>query len=303
VAVLNGVAEELTGWKAEDAVGRPLSAVFNIINEQTRQPAESPVDRVLREGVVVGLANHTVLVARDGTERPVADSGAPIRDSGGAAMVGRMAGLKSRISLPRACPAGSRRRFMYLARDRGFRTPMRYLPGFLGLFRRLNEDRGFRCRQQQPPQAPQKVGASCPELLLRRPPRQPRQRRRHPRRIDRLTGIALLALLGMPSDEVARVCLSPCRLIAPPQLTSALTAHRTCAGDRPTEGAARNPSCRSHIAAAVAEERTPPSPPPSARRRFTGLLLPSPPLPSAPVNGSRHRDQVDLAQTAAEEME
>jgi len=62
------------------------------------------------------------------------------------------------------------------------------------------------------------------------------------------------------------------------------SAHRTCAGDRPTEGAARNPSCRSHIAAAVAEERTPPSPPPSARQRPTGLLLPSPPLPSTPVN-------------------
>jgi PAS domain S-box-containing protein len=79
IDVFNAVAEELTGWKADEAVGRPLDEVFHIINEQTRQPAVNPVERVLREGVVVGLANHTVLVARDGSERPIADSGAPIR--------------------------------------------------------------------------------------------------------------------------------------------------------------------------------------------------------------------------------
>ena len=54
--------------------------MFAILNEKTRQPVENPVERVLREGVVVGLANHTVLVARDGTERPIDDSAAPIRD-------------------------------------------------------------------------------------------------------------------------------------------------------------------------------------------------------------------------------
>ena len=83
VTVFNGVAEELTGWKAGGAVGTSIHEVFNIINEDTRQPAVSPVDRVLREGIVVGLANHTALVARDGTERPIADSGAPIRDANG----------------------------------------------------------------------------------------------------------------------------------------------------------------------------------------------------------------------------
>lgn len=83
VTVFNSVAEELTGWKGEEAVGRPLHEVFEIVNEDTRRPAPNPVDRVLRDGVVVGLANHTALIARDGTERPIADSGAPIRDASG----------------------------------------------------------------------------------------------------------------------------------------------------------------------------------------------------------------------------
>ncbi len=83
VTLVNGVAEALTGWKAEDALGRPLHEVFHILNEHSRQPVESPVERVLREGAVVGLANHTALVARDLTERPIADSAAPIRDADG----------------------------------------------------------------------------------------------------------------------------------------------------------------------------------------------------------------------------
>ena len=83
VTFLNGVAQELTGWTQDDAQGRPLEAVFTILHEQTRQPVENPVERVLREGVVVGLGNHTVLIARDGTERPIDDSAAPIRDAAG----------------------------------------------------------------------------------------------------------------------------------------------------------------------------------------------------------------------------
>ncbi len=83
VTFLNGVAQALTGWRSEEAQGQPLEAVFPILNEQTRQPVENPVERVLREGVVVGLANHTVLIARDGAERPVDDSAAPIRDGTG----------------------------------------------------------------------------------------------------------------------------------------------------------------------------------------------------------------------------
>ena len=83
VTFLNGVAQELTGWTQEDAVAQPLETVFAIVNEETRQSVENPVAKVLREGAVVGLANHTVLLAKDGSERPIDDSAAPILDSSG----------------------------------------------------------------------------------------------------------------------------------------------------------------------------------------------------------------------------
>ncbi len=83
VAFMNRVAEGLTGWAGASAQGRPLDEVFVIVNETTRRAVESPVARVLREGLIVGLANHTVLIARDGTERPIDDSGAPVRDEAG----------------------------------------------------------------------------------------------------------------------------------------------------------------------------------------------------------------------------
>jgi PAS domain S-box-containing protein len=83
VTFLNPVAEGLTGWPQAEAQGEPLEAVFNILNERTRQPVENPVGRVLREGVIVGLGNHTILVTRDGTEWPIDDSAAPIRDATG----------------------------------------------------------------------------------------------------------------------------------------------------------------------------------------------------------------------------
>ena len=83
VTLLNGVAEKLTGWRAEEAIGRPIEEVFRIVHEETRAPVASPVERALREGIVVGLANHTCLVARDGREWPIADSAAPIRDAHG----------------------------------------------------------------------------------------------------------------------------------------------------------------------------------------------------------------------------
>jgi PAS domain S-box-containing protein len=81
VTFLNPVAEAMIGWSAIDALGQPLERVFNIINEQTRTPAQNPVARVLREGVIVGLANHTALIARDGKATAIDDSAAPIRDS------------------------------------------------------------------------------------------------------------------------------------------------------------------------------------------------------------------------------
>ncbi len=84
VEVINPVAKTLTGWATEDVRGKPVGEVFRIVNEDTRQPMESPVSRVLREGRVAGLANHTVLLAKEGTERPIADSAAPIRDEQGA---------------------------------------------------------------------------------------------------------------------------------------------------------------------------------------------------------------------------
>ena len=83
VNLMNPVAETLTGWREADAAGRPLPEVFRIVDERTRATVENPVERVLREGAVVGLANHTLLIARDGTERPIADSGAPIRGEDG----------------------------------------------------------------------------------------------------------------------------------------------------------------------------------------------------------------------------
>jgi PAS domain S-box-containing protein len=83
VTFLNAVGESLTGWTQEAAVGAPLVNVFKIINEQSRKPVEDPATKVLREGTIVGLANHTVLVAKDGTERPIDDSAAPIRDAEG----------------------------------------------------------------------------------------------------------------------------------------------------------------------------------------------------------------------------
>lgn len=80
---LNLAAEKLTGWTESDAINKPLKDVFKIINEDSRQKLENPVQKVIREGIVVGLANHTLLISKDGTEIPIADSGAPIRDEHG----------------------------------------------------------------------------------------------------------------------------------------------------------------------------------------------------------------------------
>lgn len=84
ITFMNTVAETLTGWKQAEAVRQPIHTVFKIVNEETRQLVDNPVDKVLRQGRIFGLANHTVLIARDGTERPIDDSGAPIRDAQGA---------------------------------------------------------------------------------------------------------------------------------------------------------------------------------------------------------------------------
>jgi PAS domain S-box-containing protein len=83
VTFMNPVAVDLTGWPASEGVGQPLEEVFRIVNEYTRKPVENPVTLVLRRGTVVGLANHTILIARDGREIPIDDSGAPVRGEDG----------------------------------------------------------------------------------------------------------------------------------------------------------------------------------------------------------------------------
>jgi two-component system sensor histidine kinase/response regulator len=83
VTFLNPVAEALTGWAEGEAQGRPLETVFNVFHDQTRQPVEKPLAKVIRESMGVGLGNHTVLVARDGTQRPIDHSAAPIKDATG----------------------------------------------------------------------------------------------------------------------------------------------------------------------------------------------------------------------------
>ena len=83
ITYLNQAAEKLTGWSHPEALGEPAATVFNIINESSRQKVQSPVDKVLQLGVVAGLANHTVLIRKDGSEVPIDDSGAPIREASG----------------------------------------------------------------------------------------------------------------------------------------------------------------------------------------------------------------------------
>lgn len=83
ITLLNSEASRLTGWGEEEARGRFLTEVFTIVHGDTRDPAENPADKVLRTGNVVGLANHTILIGRDGQEFQIADSGAPIQDNGG----------------------------------------------------------------------------------------------------------------------------------------------------------------------------------------------------------------------------
>lgn len=83
ITFLNPVAITLTGWTQDEAIGQSLGVVFQIVNESTREPVEHPVAKVLAEGHVIGLANHTILIARDGTEHPIDDSAAPIKDEDG----------------------------------------------------------------------------------------------------------------------------------------------------------------------------------------------------------------------------
>jgi len=80
---MNPIAEQLTGWSENEAKEKPVPDIFRIINEQTRKSADNPVEKVLKEGNIVGLANHTVLISKNGHEYPIADSGAPIKNDEG----------------------------------------------------------------------------------------------------------------------------------------------------------------------------------------------------------------------------
>jgi PAS domain S-box-containing protein len=83
ITFLNAIAERLTGWSAKEAEDRPCAEVFRILDEETRLPVESPVEKVLAKGAIAGLANHSLLIRQDGSELPIDDSGAPIRESDG----------------------------------------------------------------------------------------------------------------------------------------------------------------------------------------------------------------------------
>ena len=83
ITFMNNIAEALTGWSLQEALLKPLHEVFHVINEQTRQEVENPVTKVFESGTVVGLANHSILIRRDGSEVPIDDSGSPIKDQNG----------------------------------------------------------------------------------------------------------------------------------------------------------------------------------------------------------------------------
>ncbi|HEV8616067.1 MAG TPA: CHASE3 domain-containing protein [Methylomirabilota bacterium] len=114
VTMLNPIAEALTGWSSADASGRPLQDVLVIINEASRRQADNPVERALREGVITGLANHTLLVAKGGREIPIDDSAAPIKTADGrlvgAVMVFRDVSERRRVERERAALLEQERR-------------------------------------------------------------------------------------------------------------------------------------------------------------------------------------------------
>jgi len=138
VVLMNPVAERLTGWRLAEARGESLDRVFHIINEHTRALVESPVSKVLRAGIVVGLANHTLLLRRDGTEIPIADSGAPIfSDSGkilGVVLVFRDASAER--DLERSMRDADRRKDEFLATlSHELRNPLAPIRQAVGVIR------------------------------------------------------------------------------------------------------------------------------------------------------------------------
>jgi PAS domain S-box-containing protein len=116
VAFMNPMAERLTGWRLDDAIGEPCERVFRILQESTRQAVTSPVRRVLADDAAVALLDHTLLIALDGTERPIEDSGAPIRNTAGivvgVVLVFRDVSERRRVELERQAAARERERLL-----------------------------------------------------------------------------------------------------------------------------------------------------------------------------------------------
>ncbi|MFA5181640.1 MAG: PAS domain-containing protein [Syntrophales bacterium] len=166
VTFMNAVAEDLMGWKLAEIQNRKMTDVFNIINRDTRQPAENPVVRVLLEGAVVGLANHTLLIARDGREIPIDDSAAPIKDDQGR-IVGVILVFRDITERDRAEQA------LLLARDEWERT-FNTIPDLIAILDK--EHRVVRTNQAMADRlgmAPdQCIGARCYEVIhgLSQPP-------------------------------------------------------------------------------------------------------------------------------------
>ncbi|MFP3562780.1 ATP-binding protein [Paraburkholderia sp. SIMBA_030] len=138
ISFINPVAEMLTGWARDEAMGRPLAEVFRVINETTRAPAKDPVTAVLSAGTIVGLANHTILLSRDGREIAIDDSGSPIVDDRGE-ILGVVLVFRDVTQRRRAEEAESanRAKDQFLANiSHELRTPLNGILGYAQILRR-----------------------------------------------------------------------------------------------------------------------------------------------------------------------